>query len=55
MINNRLIDQDLIDLFTGLIQNNTESEILRIIFSDNNEEGVIEKLINYLELEDDQH
>ena len=54
MINKRLIDQDLMDLFTGLIQNNTESEILKIIYSDNNEEGILEKLITYLETEDDQ-
>lgn len=54
MINNRIIDQDLMDLFADLIIDDVETEILRIYYSEENEEAVLEKLIAYLETNDAQ-
>ena len=54
MKNNRLIDQDLMDLFTELIKNEVETEILKIYYSEESEEAVLEKLIAYLETDDAQ-
>jgi hypothetical protein len=54
MKNNRLIDQDLMDLFNELIKNEVETEILKIFYSEESEEAVLEKLIAYLESDDAQ-
>jgi hypothetical protein len=54
MLPNKVQDQDLLTLFSELINDEAENEIFKIIFSESDEEKVLEKLINHMETGDDQ-
>lgn len=47
-------DPDLIELYTKLIDDEIEKEIFRIVFSENTDEERLDKLIDFLEISNDQ-
>lgn len=47
-------DPDLLELYSKLIEDDTEKEIFTIIFSENNDEERLDKLIKFLEIFNDQ-
>lgn len=48
------MDQDLLSLFTNLINNDIEKEIFKVSFSIFDEDELIEKLLEIVETNDDQ-
>ena len=54
MASNKVQDQDLLELFSELIGDETANEIFEIIFSENDEDKVLDKLIDTMEAGDDQ-
>jgi hypothetical protein len=54
MASNKVQDLDLLELFSELIDDETENEIFEIIFSENDEDKMLDKLIDKMEKGDDQ-
>jgi hypothetical protein len=54
MAPNKTLDQDLLTLFSDLIGDKTENEILKILYSEGDEESLLDELIKHLEIDDDQ-
>ncbi len=52
---NKLQDQDLLNLFLEMIDDEIENEIFKIVFYDSDEETRIDNLISFLESRNDQN